>query len=473
MKVHFQDISDREFGLMHEAVLRLLSDYGVLYEHEEAHRLMKRAGNSIDADGRAHLEPSFVESMLKLVPRDGFTLYGRDESRRLPVAADRIAFRSSTGTPFILDYDTRCARPANLNDAKTMALLTDALEGFDMVNCAVNPAGSPHGVGTLHLLINAHRYSMKPSDVTVMTRQEVQGVARIAAAIRGGEKALREKPLTAVDVAMITPLRCAGEQVEALLECAQWGIPIEVLTSPAMGLTAPVTLAGSVAVNIAEMIAALCLVYLVAPGLGMINTARISPVNMHTAMYNLGMPEQGMGSLLVSLCCARYGIPVDAYGFGTVATLPGIQVTMEKAFSGLLMALGRPFMVTGGGMLKNALVTSPEQLVIDNEAIRFLRRIRRPIAIDEPTIGIDTLIRGMKGGSLLMEGHTIEHLRKGELMQCGLGQWNGNSGLESAPAPDLLERAHSKVEEILASHKVEPFDPSLEREIDKIIESTV
>jgi trimethylamine---corrinoid protein Co-methyltransferase len=468
MQVRLQDLTDQEFAVMHESVLRLLFEYGVLFEHGQANDLLGKAGNEIDARGRAHLKPAFVEKMLGLVPKDGFTLYGRDETRRLHVGVNRIAFRPSTGTPFILDYATRRIRPADMSDARTMVLLVDALEGYGMVNCAVNPAEGPHGAGTLSLFATAHRYSNKPSDVTVMTKQEVEGIARIGAAIRGGEKALRDKPLTAVDVAMITPLRCASEQVDAFFECAKWGLPIEVLTSPAMGLTAPLTLAGSVAVNIAEMVAALCLVYLRSPGLGMINTARVSPVNMRTTAYNYGMPELGMGSLLVSLCCARYGIPVDSYGFGTVGRMPGAQVTLEKTCSGLLMALGRPFMVTGGGMLNNSLITSPEQLVIDHEAIRFLQRIRRPIAITKETVGVDAVIQGMDGGCLLTEEHTLQHLRKGELMDCGLGQWGGHAHAESE-FPDLFDLAHAKVEEILTSHKVEPFDPVLEKEIDRII----
>lgn len=470
MKIQFQDLSDPEFGIMHEAVLRLLFEYGVLFECPEAVELLKDAGNEVDSRGRVHLKPAFVELMLTKIPKDGFMMYGRDESKSLHVAVDRIAFRPSTGTPFILDYATKSIRAATMDDARTMVLLTDALDGYGLVNCAVNPADCPHGVGTLRLLTTAHRYSLKPSDTTVMTRQEVEGIAKIGAAIRGSEQALRDKPLTAVDVAMITPLRCAGEQVEAFLECARRGLPVEVLTSPALGLTAPVTLAGAAAVNLAEVVAALCLIYLISPGLGIINTCRISPVNMHTASYNYGMPEIGMGSLLVSACCARYRIPVDAYGFATSAVMPGGQVTMEKTFSGLLMALGRPFMVTGGGMLDNALVTSPEQLVIDNETVRFIRRIRQPITITEESIGIEALKEGMaNSGSLLLEEHTIKHLRAGELMECGLDQWQYDQESRKEDSPNLFERSHLKVQEILSSHAVQPFEPSLEKEINRIL----
>ena len=470
MKLQLQDVSDREFELMHEAILQLLSEFGVLFEDEPARTLLIQAGISVDDNGRVHLSPQFVESTLGQVPRDGFTMYGRDESRTLRVAVDAMSFRPSTGAPFILDYSTKRRREATAEDARRMILLTDALEGYDMVHAVVSPRDVPGSRGNVRLFAMSHRYSLKPSDVTVMTAREVAAIAKICSAIRGGERQLREKPLTAIDVAMITPLRCTGEQTQAFIECAKRGLPVEVLTSPAMGVTAPVTLAGSVAVALAEVVAGLCLVYLIHPGLGIINTARVSPTNMHTTAYNYGAPELGMGSVLAAACSARYHIPSNLYGFGTVAELPGGQASTEKIFSALPLALGRAHMITGGGILANALVTSPEQLVIDDEAIRFLRRICKPIAIDEESLAVDVFINAMRDeGTLLADEHTLKHVRAGDLLDAGLGQWASPTDGEKQGFPDLVDRAHAKVEQILASHSVAPWDQRLEKEIDGII----
>jgi trimethylamine---corrinoid protein Co-methyltransferase len=467
--IRLQDLPDNEFEILHESMLRLLFEYGVLFENEEAQRLLDRDGNEVDAEGRVHLKPKFVESMLAMVPKDGFMFYGRDESRTLHAAPNQMSFRPSTGAPFILDYETGRPREATMDDARIMATLADALEGYGMVNSVVNPPGAPGGIGTGRLFVNAHRYSLKPSDVTVMTREEVNLIGRICAAIRGGEKESREKPLVAVDVAMITPLRCAGEQVEAFLECAKWGLPVEALTQPVVGLSGPVTLAGSSVLAMAEIVAALCLVYQVAPGLGFVNATRVSLMNMYTSEFNLGAPELGMASVLVSAWSARYNIPCDSYGFGTYDKAPGSQASMEKTLSGMLMALGHPYMITGGGILDNALITSPEQLVIDNEAIRMVQRICKPMTIDKESIAIDVLLKAKRGNELLVgEEHTVRHLRAGEVLSCGLRQW-----FPSAPGeevfPDLNERAHKRKEEILASHKVPPFDSVTEKQIKRLL----
>ncbi len=471
MRLRLQPMPDSDYQAMHEAVLRLLDEFGVLFEHDQARKMLADAGNPVDGAGRVHLQPAFVEKMLALVPKDGFMMYGADESKELRVAVDSLAFRPSTGAPFILDYATRRRRPATMEDARTMAILTDELDGYDMVNNVVTPSSAPAGKDNVRLFALAHNYSGKPSDITVMTGEEVRAIARIASAIRGGAEKLREKPLTAVDVAMITPLRCAGDQVDALLECAKWGVPIEILTSPAMALTGPVTLAGCAALAVAEHIAAMCLVYLAAPGLGMICTSRVSPTNMRTTSYNYGTPDLGKGSVVVAEYLARHAIPTNQYGFGTIAKMCGAQAEMEKLLSGLPMIMSRPHMITGSAILDNAMLTSPEQLVIDNETIRLVKHVLRPIEVTAESIGVDAIMEAMPTqGTMLAEEHTINYLRKGELVDCGLDQWEGYDEWLSKGAPDLFERAHEKVEEILAKRVDELFPPGLEEEIDRILD---
>ena len=473
MNIRLGSISDKEFHILNESVLRLLSEYGVLFEHEEAQVMLKKAGMRVDENGRTYISPRFVESMLSLVPKDGFCMYGRDESKTMQVAADMISFRPSTGAPFILDYETKTRRYATIQDAEKASTIVDALSGYEMVNSVFSPREAPAGYGNVLRFVNSHRYSLKPSDITVVTESEVLGIVRIASAIRGGEKALRERPLTAVDIAMISPLRCPKDEVDAFIACAKHGLPIEVLTSPALGITGPITFAGSAALSLAEMIAVLCLVYLIEPGLGIIMTSRLAPTNLRTVNSNYGAPELAMGSIIVAECCARYHFPSNLYGFGTCAKSVGDQAEMVNMFSGVVLALGKPHVVTGSGMLDNGLTHSLEQLLIDNEAIRFIKRIRREMTISEETIGIDALKKGMKStGTLLAEEHTLKYMREeGEMLDCGLNQWvNSYTQWEDEGKPSLYDRAHEKVEEILCSHHVEAFDRLLENEINRILE---
>lgn len=475
MLLRLNDIPDEEFKLMHESIMEFLWDYGVLFEDEEASGMLIKKGNSSSADGRVHLKKAFVESMISRIPGNGFIMYGRDEGKALRVAPGCIAFRPSTGAPFVLDRVTGGRREATVKDARELTILVDGLDGYDMAHSVVSPVNTPGGAENILMFVNSHRYSMKPSDITVMTAGEVIAIARIAEAIRGGEAELLSKPLTAVDVAMISPLRCAGEQTKALMECARRGLPVEVLTSPVMGMTSPVTIAGSVMTAMADFFAALCLLYLIRPELGVINTARISPANMRTTAYNYGAPELGIGSVLTASICARYGIPSNLYGFGSNAKRCGGQAELEKMASAIPAALtGGAHMITGGGVLDDALTSSAEQLVIDNESIRYIRRMLRAIEISAESVGLGIIREGIEGsGCLLGEEHTVKYVREGELMHCSLGQWDSYQGWENSGKPDLYELAAKKADEILASHTVEDFSRDVKDKIGKILDEAL
>jgi trimethylamine--corrinoid protein Co-methyltransferase len=381
-----------------------------------------------------------------------------------------MCFRPSTGAPFILDYEKKNRREAKIEDAETIVTIVDALDGYDIVNSVISPPDAPASAKNLLRFIASHRYSLKPSDLTVSLPQEVKTAAEIAARIRGSEKTLREKPLTALNISMVSPLRCTEHESNAMIETAKAGLPIEILSSPSLGLTGPVTIAGSVAVSLAETIGAIYLIYLIEPGLGVIMCSRVVPIELRTLATNYGAPELGMASVLIGEYCARYHIPTNLYGFGTCAKFVSAQSEMERMISGTTMALAQPNVITGSGFLDNGLLVCPEQLIIDHEAIRFLKRLREPIEINEDSIAVDVLKKGMAQGSLIAEEHTLEHMKKGAIIGCGLNQWNNSiQNWEDNQKHDMFERAHKKLTEILAGHRAEPFDTKLEEELNRIV----
>ncbi len=473
MFLRLKEMSEEEFNIIHESVLKLLNQTGFLFENAEALKLFKKAGMKVDNNGRVFFKPDFIESMISKIPKNGFKMYGRDGTRKIHLSADRIAFRPSIGHPFVLDYDTGQRRNAVLEDAKRAACVVDALEGYDLVNSIVNPADAPGGFGNLQLFVNSFSNSLKPVDITVKSAAEVIGIVKLAEAVRGGKDALKERPLMYIDIAVISPLKCPEEEVDAFIECAKRGIPVEVLSAPALGLTGPITFSGSTVLSLAEMIAMLCLVYLIEPGLGMVLASRVTPSNMRTGIINFGAPEMAISSVLIAECCSRYNLPSNLYGFGSSAKKPGGQAEMEKMLSGVLMSLNKPSIITGGGTLDNGLNHSLEQLVIDDQAISFIKRVRQQVSINEETIGLEAIKRSMNSsGSMLLDKHTLKYLRgEGLMIDCSMDQWiNSFEQWQKEGSPALYDLAHKKVEGILSSHKVEPVDKTMKNKINSILE---
>lgn len=472
MEFRLNALPDAEFTLLHSAALRLLDEFGVAVEHGEGRRLLLADNrNCLGNNDRIRLDSSYVTDVLARVPENGFKLYGRDENRVVDVRVGATTFRPSTGEPFVYDYNTRERRSAVRDDAVTLVRLTDALPEFEMVNAVVNPTDTPAGRANVDLFVISHRYSSKPSDVTVSTGIEVKAIAAIASILRGSSQSLRDRPLTAIDASVVTPLRFTPDDTEAFLEAARQGLPVEILTSPSMAISSPITIAGSTVVSAAEMIAAICLIYAIEPGLGVVNTVRISPIDMRSGAYNYGAPELAMGSVLSTAYSDRLNIPSNVYGFGTSAKAPGIQSAMEKSLGGLLIALAHPHLITGSGTLDNSLVTGPELLVIDHELARMVKRVRGGVEVSEETIGLSDFMEGMCArGSMIAEDHTVDHLRKRALVDCGLNQWQSYDAWLAGGKEGLLERAHEEVVSILAEHQPPMFDSATEGAIAGVLE---
>jgi trimethylamine:corrinoid methyltransferase-like protein len=76
-----------------------------------------------------------------------------------------------------------------------------------------------------------------------------------------------------------------------------------------------------------------------------------------------------------------------------------------------------------------------------------------------------------ESGSIIAEEHTLHYLKDGELLDCSLDQWGSLEKWEKDGKPDLLDKAHKKVEQILANHTITPFERSVQREIEKAQEA--
>jgi len=127
-------------------------------------------------------------------------------------------------------------------------------------------------------------------------------------------------------------------------------------------------------------------------------------------------------------------------------------------------------MVSGPGVLDSALLTSPEQLVIDHELARFIRRIRRPITVDEQSLAVDATLAILRGDRTFLDDDlTLERLRSGELTEPTLGQWLPLAEWERRGRRDLVALAHGRVEEIPAAHRVPGFGAGLEPRIEEIL----
>jgi trimethylamine--corrinoid protein Co-methyltransferase len=96
-------------------------------------------------------------------------------------------------------------------------------------------------------------------------------------------------------------------------------------------------------------------------------------------------------------------------------------------------------------------MVSPEKLVMDCEVWRWLERLRKGIAIDDDSLGLEAVKRQGPGGTFLSDPHTLKFMRK-DLMIPQVTAYHA-PGAADHTKDDLIEFAKRRVKDILATHK--------------------
>jgi trimethylamine--corrinoid protein Co-methyltransferase len=184
-------------------------------------------------------------------------------------------------------------------------------------------------------------------------------------------------------------------------------------------------------------------------------------INFQDMSY-LGAPvESGLLNAAAAQLARFYGFPYySTAGISDSKTLDA-QCGYETAVNNLLVALaGGDFIHDAAGLMEFALTVSKEKLVIDNEILGMVHRACRGIEVNEETLAFETIHSAGPGGNFVSERHTRKHMHR-EHYQPSLSNrekretWLENGGLSTA------EKAHAKVQELLAEEPRFFIDPKL------------
>jgi len=144
------------------------------------------------------------------------------------------------------------------------------------------------------------------------------------------------------------------------------------------------------------------------------------------------------------------------------------QIGHEKTLTGLLPALAGGNMIYGMGMLDMGMAMSYEQLLIDAEIVRMIRRVMQGIAVNDETLAAEVIKAVGPAGTYLSQKHTMRHMKK-ESSQAKLIERRPYEAWEKSGGKDMFTRANEEARRILENHKPIPLADSVAREIRSII----
>ncbi len=467
-RIRLQALSPTQVEQIDAAGLRLLEDVGIALDHPEASELLHGHGARIEGE-RAYLPATLVKDALTGAP-SRVTLWGRDGERSVTLGDGGLYAHNAGGIPNIFDLETRERRPATAADVRDTARLLDAMPNVHAVTFLVSPQEAPSESMIAAALAHTFEGTTKPVFGGGMEKaRDVEASVAIAAAVAGGREKLRERPLLNLSVSPISPLTFSYDVTDAILAIAKSGVPFDALPAPVLGASGPLTLAGSLAIQHAENLAALLLVHLVDPAVPLGYCSRISALDLRTALSAWGNPEVGLTAAGAVQLGKLYGLRTDVYGLCTSSKALDMQNAYERLNNALVPALAGADCLSGVGGLENGVSASYEQIVIDNEILDVVYRTCRGFDVDEETLAVDVVgkVIAEDSGTFLDRSHTIEHMRAGEVWMPALSDrqsWE-DWAVESR---SVVDRARAEARELLATHQVPPLPAAVREEIDEI-----
>lgn len=465
-------LSDALASQIIDEAFEVLAHTGVLVENSEGASLLYDHGAVAGTSGRVLLPRTLVESSLRTAPAK-ILLYDRSGERSFYVGGEEVHFDPGSAALRLFDHQAQIEREASTRDVIRFVRLTDRLEHFHFQSTGLISGDVPEQTADAYRLFLSLVWGVKPVVTGTFVIEGFQVMSDMLAAVRGGGDLLRKKPLAIFDACPSPPLTWTRLTAQSVIDCARLGIPSELVAMPLTGATAPATITGALVQLTAENLSGLAIAQCASPGSPVIFGGSPASFDMRTGNAPMGAIE----TMMIDCAYAQIGkmltLPTHAYIGLSDAKCVDTQAGLETGIGAVLAALAGINVVSGGGMMDYETCQSLEKLVIDDEicamAYRLLDGIRQrdnPIATD---LFGELADQGGQGFDFLTHPSTLRWFREEQYIP-GLvdrgkyGQWVADG------KPSLADRAHRRVEELLAEPEVCDLSPEVLGELRAIME---
>ncbi len=398
-------LSEREMKAIDSVARRVLAEVGVKVEHERVRERLLSVGGVEGEDERVRF------------PQDALTKYLESVERfdweKGEYCEPEIGFGAGAYPRTWHDPDEEAFKPQTLSSVSDLTRLADRLENITGIGAMGVPTDVPGELSSLYMKLIAWRDSVRKrsGSYCIWGLRLVPYAVRMAevmAAHEGGET----KDYMSAGVFLISPLRFARIECEQFLALYDKSFHCWVGSMLSAGGTAPATLAGALALDIAEHIFRGLLMRAFYGAKGLYFGASISIMDMRHGFYPYGRPEFSLCHLAEGQMARYYGAAFSANSFLGDEKNVGALMGMEKAMNAVCAVLAGTSSIGTLGLLSVDEICSPILLILDDEYAGSLKRLARGFEVNEETLAFDVLKAVGPGGNFLAEEHTVRHFRR-------------------------------------------------------------
>ena len=395
----FSRLAARDCERLHEATVAVLSRTGLIMDEPEALALLAKAGAET-CGSRVRIPERLVDWALSVAPHD-VSLYDRHGRRTIRLQDDNVYFGPGSDCLHCLDHRTGQRRRAVMEDVMDAVRVTQACGNLDFIMSLFSPSDVTPQLMDRYQMEAMLSFSSKPVVyVTLNDERAHLDAIMMAEAVVGGPKALEERPILACYKNTLFPLVHQREALRTLLGLSGRGLPCIYSPVSTAGTVAPMTVAGSVVVVNAGVLAGLVVSQLKREGAPYVSIGWAGEtLDMRTMVDVYAGPDhRGVYASLLHW----YGLPMWTLGGVTDAKALDQQAAAEAAMTMLVDAVCGGHMIHDAGFMESALTGSLAQLVLCDEIAGWVRAFLAPVDLSDEALAVDVIDAVGPGGLFLL-----------------------------------------------------------------------
>jgi len=458
-------LSQNEVEQVHEASLEILENVGVLVRNPKARDIFTEHGCEVKSGNQVVKFPRRIVEAYRQAFVPTFFFKGRDPKFDLTIPNDRPVIVTASSAPNVIDPESGEERRATSTDIANIAFLINELPGYDVFSISTLADDVPEGQLSLARFYPALKNCLKPVRSNTPNMEELLQVIELGALISGSKEAYRERPLVNHHCCpVVSPLTMDTEITAELIYLCEERLPVYCTIAPNAGMTAPMSLLGTLALGNAEFLALSILMQMVHSGTPLIYAVLSTVADMRTGSYAPGGIETGILQMAHSQMARFYNVPSCGYVGLTSAHLNDAQSGYETGMGAAAALLGGADMFNMGGLLSSLLTFDFAKAVIDNEIALMLKRIHRGLEFSVENLSLDLIADVGPGGSYMEEADTFDRMRTAAVLpQIATRDMRGT--WEERGKPDAHAGALAEAERILTHDNPAVFSSEVDGKI--------
>lgn len=461
-------LTDKQIEKLHQASLTILERVGITVPHNEMlTRFADRGAEVNKREQRVKIPADLVMDCISKTDKH-FTLYGRDMAKKAEFGHAKRNYNTIAGEALWVEQIGGERRYATLDDVVTATCFADALDQITIPGAMSDPHELPVEWRCVAVAAEMIKHTTKPITFWFHDRASAKYLVEFVTVLRGDENTAQKYPLFYPFLEPISPLRFPFHGIDLLFETARLNMPVPIGPMAQMGMSAPATVAGTMAQENAEILAGICITQLIREGMPVCYGGICHAFDMKTTQMIFCGPEQAIFGVAMTQMGKYYGLPVYINVGLTDSKRPDAQAGLE---CGVTLAMGA---AAGADIFGHMGICGVDQassldiLVMQSETISYVESLQRDIEFNDETFAIDLIEEVGPGGVFIDTLYTAQHFRK-ELWFPSLLDRDYYKTWKEKGAKSLEERCRICKEEILARHEVDPLSPEIAREIDNIV----